>query len=372
MLESEIERRRLPGAVALIARHGKLVLSESLGLQDPQAGTPMALDSIFRIYSMTKPIVSVAAMMQVEQGLLLLSDPVSKFIPEFAHLSLDAGPDAPARPATRAPTVQDLLRHTAGLTYGFTGDSPLQQRYRETLGSARTLSNEAFGKRIAGLPLVAEPGTLWVYSHATDVLGRVLEVVSGQSLGEHLREQIFEPLAMHETGFAVPPAQQHRIAEAFVNNPDGGPTMPMLDPREQPLFESGGGGLMSTALDYARFLQFMLNRGSLGDVRLLGSRTVDHMTADHLGPIVANSASAPPDLLPPGNGFGLGFAVRTVPGLAPVPGSVGSYYWGGIGGTTFFVDPKEDLFALMMIQAPNQRDYYRPLFRALVYAALVD
>ena len=371
-LEAEVARGRLPGAVAVIARHGKLVLCESLGQQDPQQHLPMALDSIFRIYSMTKPIVSVAAMMLVERGRLLLSDPVSKFIPGFSKLTVDAGPEAAAQPARRGPTVQDLLRHTAGLTYGFTGDSPLQRRYREALGSGRSLSNEAFAQRIAELPLVAEPGTAWEYSHATDVLGRVLEVVADQSLAEHLRERVFEPLAMHETDFSVQPAQAHRIAEAFTQNPDGGATMPMLDPREVPTFQSGGGGLMSTALDYARFLQFMLNRGFLGDVRLLSPRTVDYMTADHLGPIRVHASSAPADLLPAGNGFGLGFAVRLAAGLAPVPGSVGSYYWGGIGGTTFFVDPKEDLFALMMIQAPNQRDYYRPLFRTLVYAALTD
>ncbi|MEP6557727.1 MAG: serine hydrolase domain-containing protein [Burkholderiales bacterium] len=371
-LESEIERGRLPGAVALIARHGKLVLCESLGAQDPQQGVPMALDSIFRIYSMTKPIVSVATMMLVERGRLLLSDPVAKFIPEFKNLTVDGGAEGAAQPAKRVPTVQDLLRHTAGLTYGFTGNSPLQRRYRETLGVARSLTNEVFVQRLAELPLVAEPGTVWEYSHATDVLGRVLEVVSGQPLGEHLRERILDPLAMHETAFSVPAAQAHRIAEAFLQNPDGGETMPMLDPREVPAFESGGGGLMSTALDYARFLQFMLNRGFLGDVRLLSPRTVDFMTADHLGGIGVHAASAPADLLPAGNGFGLGFAVRTATGVAPVPGSVGSYYWGGIGGTTFFVDPKEDLFALMMIQAPNQRDYYRPLFRTLVYSALID
>ena len=371
VLESEIERQRLPGAVALIARHGKLVLCESLGSQDPKAGTPMALDSIFRIYSMTKPIVSVAAMMLLEQGRLLLSDPVSKYVPEFARLTVAVGEGGEARAAARAPTVHDLLRHTAGLTYGFMGDSPLQRRYRESFAGARQMSNEHFCKRLAELPLAAEAGTTWEYSHATDVLGRVVEVASNQPLSEHLAQHIFEPLGMHETGFFVPPEQHRRIAEAFEHNPDGGARMPMLDPREVPTHESGGGGLMSTALDYARFLQFMLNRGSLGDLRLLGSRTVDLMTADHLGTIPVNGASASPDLLPAGNGFGLGFAVRTAPGLAPVMGSVGSYYWGGIGGTTFFVDPKEDMFALMMIQAPNQRDYYRPLFRNLVYAALV-
>ncbi|MEO8249207.1 MAG: serine hydrolase domain-containing protein [Burkholderiales bacterium] len=372
VLESEIERERLPGAVALIARHGKLVLCESMGLQDPERATPMALDSVFRIYSMTKPIVSVAVLMLMEQGRLLLSDPVAKYLPEFKQLTIADAGGGNGRPVKTAPTLQDLLRHTAGFTYGFTGDSPLQMRYREVFAGARKMSNEAFCRKLAELPLVAEPGTVWEYSHATDVLGRVIEVVGGHPLGVWLRQQIFEPLAMHETAFFVPPEQHHRIAEAFGHNPDGGPRMAMLDPREVPTNESGGGGLVSTALDYARFLQFMLKRGTLGEVRLLGSRTVDWMTADHLGPIAANASSAPRDLLPEGNGFGLGFAVRTEAGVAPVPGSLGSYYWGGIGGTTFFVDPKEDMFALMMIQAPNQRDYYRPLFRNLVYAALVD
>lgn len=371
-LESEIERERLPGAVALIARHDKLVLCEAMGKQDPERDTPMALDSLFRIYSMTKPIVSVGALMLMEQGRLLLSDPIAKYLPEFKQLSIADAGGGNGRAVKTAPTLHDLLRHTAGFTYGFTGDSPLQMRYREVFAGARKLSNEAFCRKLAELPLVAEPGKLWEYSHATDVLGRVIEVVGGQPLGVWLRQHIFEPLAMHETAFFVPPEQHHRIAEAFGHNPDGGPRMAMLDPREVPTHESGGGGLVSTALDYARFLQLMLKRGTLGETRLLGSRTVDWMTADHLGPIAANASSAPRDLLPEGNGFGLGFAVRTGTGVAPVPGSVGSYYWGGIGGTTFFVDPKEDLFALMMIQAPNQRDYYRPLFRNLVYAALVD
>lgn len=372
VLASEIGRDRLPGAVALIARHGKLVLCESLGLQDPQSRAPMALDSIFRIYSMTKPIVSVAALMLLEQGRLLLSEPVASYLPEFRKLEVVSGQDGQTRPASRAPTVHDLLRHTAGFSYGFLGDSPLQRRYRELFAGVRGMSNEAFCRKLAELPLVAEPGTLWEYSHATDVLGRVVEAVGGQPLGEYLQQQIFEPLGMHETGFSVSSAQQHRIADAFEHDPDGGARMPMFDPREQPANESGGGGLMSTALDYARFLQFMLNRGTLGDVRLLGTRTVEWMVSDHLGAIPVNALSGSAGLLTAGSGFGLGFAVRTARGLAPVPGSIGSYYWGGIGGTTFFVDPHEDMFALMMIQAPNQREYFRPLFRDLVYAALVD
>jgi CubicO group peptidase (beta-lactamase class C family) len=199
------------------------------------------------------------------------------------------------------------------------------------------------------------------------VLGRLVEVLSGLTLGEYLRRNILLPLGMHDTGFSVDPAHHPRIAEPFAHDPDGGVPMRVLEPRRAAAMESGGGGLLSTAMDYARFLQFMRNRGELDGMRLLGSRTVDFMTADHLGAIPVTG-----DVLPPGYGFGLGFAVRTATGIASVPGSKGLYYWGGIAGTTFFVDPAEDLYALLMIQAPNQRDHYRPLFRSLVYAALLD
>jgi CubicO group peptidase (beta-lactamase class C family) len=360
--------------VVAVARHGRLALLESLGLQDPAAGTPMTVDSIFRIYSMTKPIVSVAVMMLVEQGRLLLSDAVATHLPEFAAQQLvvsDGQGGYALRPAVRAATVQDLLRHTAGLSYEFLGDGPVQRRYAEARIGSRERSNAEFSRTLAALPLMFEPGSMWEYSRATDVLGRLVEVISGQSLGDFLRAHILGPLGMHDTAFAVAPVQHGRIAEPFAHDPDGGTPMRLIDIRREAALESGGGGLAGTAMDYARFLQFMLNKGELDGVRLLGPRTVEFMTSDHLGriPIHGGAAST---LLPPGHGFGLGFAVRTAAGLAPVPGSVGMYYWGGIAGTTFFVDPAEDLFALMMIQAPNQRDYYRPLFRSLVYAALID
>jgi len=217
------------------------------------------------------------------------------------------------------------------------------------------------------MPLFLPPGTQWHYSRATDVLGRLLEVLTGQTLGQHLREAIFEPLGMADTAFVVPEADQHRIAEPFAHDPDGGIPMRVLDPRKPPAMESGGGGLMSTAADYARFLQFVLNKGELHGVRLLGPHTMAYMMADHLGSIPSND-----DLLPPGHGFGLGFAVRMAAGLAALPGSVGTCHWGGIAGTAFFVDPAADFYGILMIQAPNQRDHYRQLFRALAYAALLD
>jgi CubicO group peptidase (beta-lactamase class C family) len=371
-LQSEIDRGRLPGAVVLISRHGNVELFERLGQQNPDECTKMSLDSIFRIYSMTKPIVSVAVMMLMEQGKLLLSDPVSKYLPEYAHQQVAVeSNEQVSYMAAKPATIQDLLRHTAGLTYEFLGNSAVQKAYRASkIGMGlRDANNAEFSNLMAAQPLQFEPGTIWEYSRATDVLGALIEVISGQTLGDFLNEQIFKPLKMLETGFSVPADKHHRIAEPFKKDPDGGIQLKLINIQDPPKFESGGGGLASTAQDYARFLQFMLNRGVLDGVRLLSSHTVDFMTADHLGDLPI-SAPCTATLLPPGHGFGLGFAVRNETGISTVPGSAGVYYWGGIAGTTFFVDPKLDMFAMMLIQAPNQRDYFRPLFRNLVYAAL--
>ncbi|WP_096699831.1 serine hydrolase [Polaromonas sp. AER18D-145] len=369
VLQADIDRGRLPGAVALVARRGKVALFESLGRQDPAAGSPMTRDSIFRIYSMTKPVVSVAVMMLLEQGKLLLSDPVARHLPEFANqkVAVERNGQVALADIHRPATVQDLLRHTAGLTYEFLGNADVQRQYAKLQMGSRERSNAEFSSVLAGLPLMYQPGSVWEYSRATDVLGRLVEVLSGLTLGEYLRRNLFVPLGMHDTGFSVDQDHHPRIAEPFAHDPDGGVPMRVLEPRRAAAMESGGGGLLSTAMDYARFLQFMRNRGELDGVRLLGSRTVDFMTADHLGAIPVTG-----EVLPPGYGFGLGFAVRTATGIASVPGSKGLYYWGGIAGTTFFVDPAEDLYAVLMIQAPNQRDHYRPLFRSLVYAALLD
>lgn len=364
VLRREVASGRLPGAVAMISRQGKIALFEAVGQQDPGTGTPMKVDSIFRIYSMTKPVVSVAVMMLVERGLLLLSDPASRWLPEYANQHV-ATPNGLA-PVKQDATVQDLLRHTAGLTYEFLGDSAVQRQYGDVKIASRERTNAEFSHTLAALPLQFQPGSVWAYSRATDVLGRLVEVVSGQSLGTFLQAEIFGPLGMVDTGFAVLPEHHHRIAEPFAHDPDGGVPMKVFEPRHVPAMESGGGGLMSTTMDYSRFLQCLRNRGELDGVRLLGAHTLDFMTTDHLGDIPSDGT-----LLPPGHGFGLGFAVRKTLGLSPVPGSVGLYYWGGIAGTTFFIDPELDMYAMLMIQAPNQRDYYRPLFRDLVYAALV-
>ncbi len=373
VLHDEVARKRLPGAVAVVARHGKIALLQSVGQLNPATGEAMHRDARFRIYSMTKPIVSVAAMMLVEEGRLLLADPVAKHLREFTDqkLAVQVGGTLQTQPVKRGATVHDLLRHTAGMTYEFLGNSPVQRQYTQLRIGSRERSLADFTQQLASLPLLYEPGTFFEYSRATDVLGRVIEVVSGQSLPDFLRERIFDPLGMPDTAFTVPRDFHGHIAEPFARDPDGGVQMKVIDVRSDAALASGGGGLISTAIDYARFLQFMLNRGELDGVRLLGPRTVDFMTCDHLDDIpVANTGSRA--LLPMGHGFGLGFAVRKYLGVAPVPGSVGTYFWGGLAGTTFFVDPALDLFAILMLQAPNQREYYRMLFRNMVYAAVMD
>lgn len=364
-----IDAQRIPGVVAMISRHGQVGYFESLGRQNPQVGTPMRADAVFRIHSMTKPIVSVATMMLVEQGALQLSDAVAQHLPVFAGSRVGVERDgrldlvAPRRPMT----IHDLLRHTAGLTYEFYPPSAVRRSYLAARLNAPERRNAEQIDVLASLPLMHEPGSIWEYSRATDVLGRVLEVVSGQPLGLHLAAAIFDPLAMRETGFALPPALQGRVAEPFSRDPDTGTTSTLSDAHAVSVLQNGGGGLLSTTADYARFVQMLLNGGRLGDVRLLGRKTVEAMTTDHL---LAIPRAA--DVLPPDHGFGLGFAVKTHLGGGIEPGSVGSYGWSGSAGTAFFVDPTEDLFAIVMTQAPGQFDEVRELFRQLVYAAIDD
>jgi CubicO group peptidase (beta-lactamase class C family) len=366
-LQSHIDRGRIPGAIAVVARAGQVEMFDCIGRQDPQAGSAMREDAIFRIYSMTKPIVSLATLMLMEEGALQMNDPVSKFLPEFAgpKVAVEEGGSVRLVPAHREPTVHDLLRHTAGLTYEFLGSRAVQRQYDAVDIPNRSRTNREFCKLLASIPLQDHPGTWFQYSRATDVLGAVVEVVSGATLGRFLAERIFEPLAMKDTAFSVPRQEWSRIAEPFANDPDTGEPVVMIDARVVPAFESGGGGLFGTARDYIRFLQFMRNRGSLDGVRLVSRKTIEWMTSDHLGSLPAYD-----ELLIPGYGFGLGFAVRKHTGMAPQPGSVGQYFWSGIGGTSFFVDPVEDVFAMLLTQAPNQRIFFRNLFRHLVYAAI--
>jgi CubicO group peptidase (beta-lactamase class C family) len=378
-MQREVDAARVPGVSMLIARQGKIAYRRDVGALRPK-GPPLRSDAIFRIYSMTKPIASVAFMMLVEEGKLFITDPIAKFLPEFAKpkVGVERNGKLEFVPAERAITMQDLLRHTSGLTYAFTGNAPVQRLYKEAPlfapdpTNARTflsrdLSTAEFISELAELPLIDQPGASWYYSHSTDVIGRIIEIVSGQSLSVFLRERIFAPLGMKDTAFFLPGDKRERLAAPFSTDPDSGKPVELIDMPTPPRFESGGGGLYSTMDDYARFAQMLYLGGTSGGTRFLGRKTLEFMTSDHLGP---NVPIMNPNLLPPGHRFGLGFAVRTEPGMAPTAGTFGEYFWGGLAGTVFWIAPKEELFAMMMIQGPGQRDYYRYLFRNLVYAAL--
>jgi CubicO group peptidase (beta-lactamase class C family) len=367
IFQREIDAHRLPGVSMMIARGGKIGYRRDLGVLRP-GGRAMPGDAIFRIYSMTKPIASVALMMLVEDGRLFIADPVAKYIPEFADPKVGVEKDGKLElvAARRPITVQDLLRHTSGLTYEFTGESAVQRLYAQAQ-LFRDLPNAELVAEIAKLPLLEQPGAAWHYSHSTDVIGRLIEVISSQTLGVFLRERIFAPLGMNDTGFFAPADKQERVAEAFAKDPDTGAAVELINVRAAPRLEMGGGGLVSTMDDYARFLLMLYQGGTLGSARIIGRKTIAFMTADHLGPEVRIGTRF---LLAPGHGFGLGFAVRRDAGMAPTPGTVGEYFWGGIAGTAFWIAPQEEMIALMMIQAPGQRDYYRQLFRFLANAAL--
>jgi CubicO group peptidase (beta-lactamase class C family) len=369
LVRADVERGRIPGVVMLVVRDGKVVMNKAIGRQDAEKGVAMRTDSIFRMYSMTKPIVSVAAMMLVEEGRLLLSDPVSLHIPELKGLKVgvEKGDGLDLVAAAREPTVHDLMRHTSGFTYGIFGKSMVKELYGKAGVDRSDQDNGEFIKKLSSVPLMNQPGSTWEYSRSTDVLGVVVERVSGQTLDRFLEERILKPLGMKDTGFSVPADKQSRIAEAFPTDPDSKQAVKLIEVREPPKLLSGGGGMVSTAADYLRFTRMMLNGGELNGVRILSKKTVEYMTSDHLGAV-----RGPAYLPGAGYGFGLGFAVRLTDGQAATPGSAGDYNWGGLGGTYFWVDPKEKLIAIWMMQAPGQRVYYRAIFRDMVYGAMVQ
>jgi CubicO group peptidase (beta-lactamase class C family) len=375
-LKADVEKRIIPGAVVLVARHGKVAFFETVGVLDPATKTPMSKDAIFRIYSMSKPITSVVAMTLWEDGKFNLSEPVSKYIPQLGGLKVGVEKPDPSggKPTLelvatkRDMTIQDLFRHTSGLTYGFFGNTQVKKMYVDGKVWNDYPSNAELVDRLAKLPLAYQPGTTWDYSHSTDVLGRLVEVISRQSLHQFEKERLLDPLGMKDTSFYVTDkSKQGRIADAFPDDRNFGVDADFNDPRLEQKWESGGGGMVSTAMDYARFLQMLLNGGTLDGKRILGPKTIAYMTADHVGTAIDPGSLYLPG---PGFGFGLGFAVRKDAGVSPFAGSVGEYNWGGAGGTYFWVDPKEDMFVVFMMQSPKHRVPYRYLLKDMVYAAV--
>ena len=384
--KADIARGAIPGAVALIARRGKLAYLDAFGYRDRENNVAMTTDSIFRIASMTKPMVSCAVMMLAEEGRVRLVNPVSTYLPELKNLQVgveaagaDGKPTLHLEPVKRETTVQDLLRHTSGITYGQFGDSLVKVAYRAAnmMDSAQTTAE--FITKLSKLPLQYQPGEMWDYSMSTDVLGRLVEVVSGMPLDAFIAARITGPLGMTDTGFVVRESEAARIAEALVD-PNTGARPPMARTLTvKPNFLSGGGGMVSTAADYLKFAQMLLNGGvAPNNERLLSRKTIVLMTSDHLYPGISVSTTARAQfeesapLAEFGQGFGLGFCVRKEAGRNPVPGSVGEFYWSGVHGTYFWIDPAEQLIGILMLCAPELRRHYRALMRQLTYQALAD
>ena len=403
-MNQAVEDGVMVGGVGLIARRGRVAYRESWGLADREAGAPMKPDALFRIYSMTKPVTGVAVMMLYEEGRFFLNDPVGRYVPELDGLRVavataggdpdgatDAQPAAtpnsapvPTREPHRQPTIRDLLTHTAGFTYGIFGDTAVDAMYRDAELITADMPLSEFAERLGRIPLQYEPGTRWHYSVSVDVQGALVEAVSGMSLGEFMQSRIFGPLGMVDTSFRVSDSQWPRLAQMY--SPAGTPQNDAYDAfradnesgelvvaddrwnegyRAGARFESGGGGLVSTASDYLRFCQMLLNGGELDGVRLLSPKSVELMTADHTGHLAGDFDS-------PGYGFGLGFAVALDPGAIGELSSAGEYNWGGAAGTRFWIDPQEELIGVFMVQSIPHRTRLGSEFKNLVYQAIVD
>lgn len=372
--ENEVTTGKLAGAVVLIQQHGRPVYLRSFGVRDVATRLPMTLDTIFAVHSMTKPITSLAAMMLIDDGKLALADPVSRYIPAFAAVKVGVDSKAKAGdpvlklvPPNRPVTIEDLLRHTSGITYDYIGSDLIMKAYSDANIFAGHFNNKDFAERVARLPLARQPGTLWRYGHSTDVLGRVIEIVSGKSLFRFMKERIFDPLGMTSTRFVLQgAAESARMAEPL---PDDSTLLLAAQERRLHVeWESGGGGLLSTITDYARFAQMLLNRGKLDGKQHLSPAAFRQMTSDHIRP---GSGVMRDYFYFPGDGFGYGYglAVRTDPGNAkpPPPGSIGELKWDSGSGTYFGVDPKLDMLYILMQQTQTERGRIVPAFKKLVY-----
>jgi CubicO group peptidase (beta-lactamase class C family) len=386
----EIAEKKLPGAVVMVARKGKLVYSQAFGSLNNATGGQMTTDSIFRIYSMTKPLVSTALMMLVEDGKVQLTDPVSKFLPTFKNPMVSVPTFDPVfhgvsfrlMPANREPTIQDLLRHTSGIAYGELTKNTLVRDayikanvYKPNLDyDARELPGAAMAEQLGKAPLAQQPGTAWEYSLSVDVQGRVVEAVTGKRLVDFMQERLFSPLKMTDTGFHVPANKAGRLAEPFPKDPATGMDNKLIDVSKVPGNDSGGAGGVSTAGDYLRYCQAMLNGGQLDGARILSRTTVTLMASDHLGAAISTAVNPGMLLLgTQGYTFGLGFLVRQGDGISGVHGSPGEFTWAGYAGTYFWAEPKEQVCGVYMSQAPSPvRSYYRRMMKDLVSQAIVD
>jgi CubicO group peptidase (beta-lactamase class C family) len=378
-LNAQIEAGQLPGAVVAVARHGRLIFHEAVGHLGPDRRAPMPRDALFAIASMTKPITGVAGLLLWEEGRLGLADPIERFLPQLGNRRVallnervlaGQGPIETV-PAQRSVTIQDLMRHTSGITYGGRGTTAVHALYPASSNAAgASLDTTAFLERLAAAPLLYQPGTVWDYGLSIDVIGLIVEAISGQHLGAFLEQRLFRPLGMVDTSFQVPNDKVARLARPLLRDPDTGAAQSVPDRVEALRFECGGGGLASTALDYLRFAQMLLGGGVLGGVRILGRKTVEAMRTDRMTPAIANRI-VELDPNSDGYGFGLSVAIRTQVGT--LMGSPGEFYWNGAYGTLWWADPVEDLAVVFMAQVPGeQRRRYRALINSLVYQALTD
>ncbi|WFU28086.1 serine hydrolase [Bradyrhizobium sp. CB1717] len=376
-IQKEIVAGTFPGAILLLQQHGKPVYYENFGVRDAATELSMSADTIFRLYSMSKPVTTVMAMMLVEEGKLSLDDPVAKYIPAFGEMKVgvetkaeDGKVSLAFEPVNRPVTVKDLMRHTAGLPYGYYGGGPVNKLYADAgLFDNKALTNAELVAKIATLPLAEQPGTIWDYGLSTDVLGRIIEVISGKSLFQFEKERLLDPLGMTDTAYYVAdPAKWPRIAEPMPGDRAISPMTQVRDPRKPLKWESGGGGLVGTIGDYARFSQMLLNGGTFEGRRYLKPETIALMASDHIGP--ETKIARDQNYYPGGSsGFGLGFAVRTsVPDETSWP--LGEYRWDGVGGTFFFIDPEDDLFGIFMVQTPSQRGRIQLALKTLIYQAM--
>jgi len=381
LMQQVVDQKQLPGAVTLLARHGKVVDYRAYGMRDAASGAPMTRDTIFRAFSMTKPVTGVAMMLLYEQGKWLPSDPISKYIPEFAHLKVCKGVDAAGNmileEPIHPPTMQELMTHTAGFVYGFFGNTPVDKEYQKA-GVMQSKSLQEFIDKLAKIPLAYQPGTRWVYSASMDVQGYIVEKLSGQTLPNFMQENIFKPLGMKDTGFFVPAEKRGRFVTIYRSN-EKGEVVPAPgfggEYAEQPTMPSGGGGMVTTAEDYFRFAEMLANGGELNGVRILSPAAVHLMSTNHLAPnLLTGEFAIGVQVMRPGLGYGYDCAVEFDPAEANLPDGRGTFFWDGAAGTWFWIDPTNDIVFVGMVQRVLGPDSPQVEYqsRPTVYQALLN